>query len=710
MSDGSANLLEPTREAGTRRPQFTVPVRGFPGYLRRNPRAVAGLILALLAIGMPIIHGMRGNALIGLAFACLACAVALAPSRSSTRGSMAALLPFAFLCLLAEGIAITLALGLFQQRSLLGEWGSWLVWLLIVGPWAAVAIYRGGRFRVVAGDRASAVVLSAMIVFGAAVAVWIPLEEWSRLQSIHTDLTRHIVMMKGVLDAGSLQYSSANPFTAYPRGLSAFVGVLWRASGQSTFTQAFFTFSGVLWLMVSLILAALVTAGSGLARATAVKPWLGQGVLPILVILAYANGVWVTGMWPYGFATTLVGGLCLAVVCLMSLPGQANGRLGLLLGATAIVLVTVHTWSLVTIPVVCVALLWLVLWLKESSPKWTAIFWTGLALAVVAVACLPPVLTRSGTASALDLVKTPGASGLTWPGVWWGLAMAAAVGMSGVAWRHGLHRWTLTWLLLVVSIAGSVAAIWLLSDSTVQAPSYYVLKLMWTGSVIVLPVALAGVVWAVDGLVRRAGAAPNPALRIGVLTVLVGALTVVAAFAAGQVAGGGLRVLTLWSPRALPSYQNVVNTQLEGSDIVASRPQGILVWGMSPVFKYPQFPDYTNDRELDHLTLEGLSWFWPDRLYEAEIQPTERSACRYLEENPDALRITGSAPESGPAWLIASGCPESVVKPNEWHRISVPPEWSKGVWSEESPPQHMTFEEFRKEGQAMIDARKGSSS
>jgi hypothetical protein len=432
----------------------------------------------------------------------------------------------------------------------------------------------------------------------------------------------------------------------------------------------------------------------GIFRALGGKSRIGVWLGSLLVAVVFVSGAWVTTFWALGFATALVGALCLAVASWITLPDAVTGRLAAVATLAVVAVAAFHTWSLVVPPLVGLGVL-LTVRLLRDKPGSRDLIVLSICLALSAVLCFPLAFSRTGNASASELLRTPGASGLSRPGIWWLLALVAAILVTVVLWRRMVRVWPGSWITMMLSGLATIAMVWFISHSTWAAPTYYVLKMTWMLSVLVLPVAVGGAMWISAVLVKRAWSGPWRRFRLPLFAVAAAVLVLSGAALAGQVVGGGWRPAKLWNPRVAPNYQALITIALEGSVGRGQEPDGVLVWGISPMLQFPQFPDYAQARQLDQLSLESIAWFWPGRLNRSVGPRNEQEACDYLREHPNALRVTGPAPESGPNWLIDSGCPAAVVRADDWIRIPMLPDWINGVWDGPGQPSHMTYSELK---------------
>lgn len=94
--------------------------------------------------------------------------------------------------------------------------------------------------------------------------------------------------------------------------------------------------------------------------------------------------------------------------------------------------------------------------------------------------------------------------------------------------------------------------------------------------------------------------------------------------------------------------------------------------------------DYMAIEALDHL---GLHEALASPIKFALAQRDSEQICLYLKEHPQSLRITGPNPAAGPGWLLAAGCPRTIVKPDDWISLQLDPAWlarspwQDGVWT-----------------------------
>ena len=102
---------------------------------------------------------------------------------------------------------------------------------------------------------------------------------------------------------------------------------------------------------------------------------------------------------------------------------------------------------------------------------------------------------------------------------------------------------------------------------------------------------------------------------------------------------------------------------------------------------------------VDYMAMEALPHVGVNEAFGAPVKAdlatrNMEQICLYLRTYPVSLRITGPNPEAGPGWLLDSGCPKSVVKPDRWISLQFAPEWlARSQWEDPSTWTYPTVAE-----------------
>jgi hypothetical protein len=236
-----------------------------------------------------------------------------------------------------------------------------------------------------------------------------------------------------------------------------------------------------------------------------------------------------------------------------------------------------------------------------------------------------------------------------------------------------------------------VAGLMLLTGSTWDLMLYYPVKAMWTSMVIAIPLATAGgVLLAGSAWFWSGGRGPlaGPVLR-GIV-VLVVAVIVVGVIGRGAAFRPHL-VLAAQARFGMPTWALGLLEAIEAEDLPEERQPGAIVFGLVPdanlqtfTSGYPGAVDYMAMEALDLLDVEGAL----DAPVKVGLMNRDMTqVCRYLMDHPDSLRISGPNPGAGWQWIVDSGCPERIVRPDRWMQVQLDSEWlERSGWEAASAP------------------------
>lgn len=103
---------------------------------------------------------------------------------------------------------------------------------------------------------------------------------------------------------------------------------------------------------------------------------------------------------------------------------------------------------------------------------------------------------------------------------------------------------------------------------------------------------------------------------------------------------------------------------------------------------------------VDYMAMEALDYVGFDDAMEAPVKPglyqrDMTMVCRYLKDHPDSLRVTGPNPAAGAPWIVDSGCPQRIVKPERWVSVEIDPVWFGRTLWEGGDWDFPTFREFQ---------------
>lgn len=142
---------------------------------------------------------------------------------------------------------------------------------------------------------------------GVFLAMTQPFEVWSRNVSRTTDLSRHLILMKQMV----YQLPLDDYWNDYPRALHALVGMVWRASGGSSYADAWRAMESALWLFLTLMVLAAILVASRIGRGIGLRRPVARVILPAILLIAFLQSMWLTTMFGAGFLTSIGAGLAI---------------------------------------------------------------------------------------------------------------------------------------------------------------------------------------------------------------------------------------------------------------------------------------------------------------------------------------------------------------------------------------------------------------
>jgi hypothetical protein len=337
-----------------------------------------------------------------------------------------------------------------------------------------------------------------------------------------------------------------------------------------------------------------------------------------------------------------------------------------------------------------------------------------VAAAVGALLALPPLVfhllpffrssapsagtgSASNTPRAIGMLKEQGVSGLAAPHWWWGLALAASVLACVFLWRRA-GRFAPAAFVAMMGTGGAIIAFVMIAGETSFAkPSYYLLKTMWSLTALILPMALVGLAL----VLKRAGdwveADENHVKTRRI--VVAGAVCAVLVPVAYRTFTHESKVKTYTKLGAgLANLRIPAVEELEKRFPNGTEPRPVVAFGMMPY----GLNDLIILGHEDLFVRQASTWVGLKGLGNLEIdahlqQRNPYVMCQFLELHPDTVRITGPSEKPGIGWLREIGCPESIIKANEWIVTPMPDEWfARWTAVYEKPYFYPTVAEFQK--------------
>ena len=647
--------------------------------------------LALAAVGRPALLAPLVLAISGT-FAAAAASPASGENRGWPRASLTvvAALPAGLVLTFVWALTVGLIGGIAKIPIWADRGGALISILGVIVGTGIICWGRGGRVPVVGPDRTA---LSGALLLSAAFT-WIvttqPFELWSRGMATGTDFLRHVGMVREAGDAGFLEPGAVS----YPQAFHATAAWLSASSGLESDSQTLWRAAHPLALTMLVIMLFAVMAIAG--RAT--RLLVGGNAWPIGASIVagttFVQTAWFSTFLEFGNVMNMVVGVSLLAMLLAGLAVRPSS-----LSAAAIigggVAVTSNAWQLLA-PVAALGCLpWAAHFLRQNwrdFRQWA--LWTGMAL--LTFHGLLGVRTTSVAAAA----SVPTVSNLFNPEWWWFVALGLSVLAAAMGWRRGATQWGASAFGMVAGIVALTAYLLRTTGSSWELMLYYPVKAMWTGMVVLIPLAAAGAAWLVASAWRYAGSRRSVG-RLATQCLIVGLLALLVAGSVGR--GFAFRphlVVMATGGTGMPNWAMSVIDSMEGVSVPEASREGALVMGVVPSTDVPNLvggfigmADYLAMESLSHLGMSEAAW----AAVKSDLARRDTGRiCRYLRNFPESVRITGPNPAAGPGWLVDSGCPTSVVQPQRWLVLDVDPAWYAGsTWQDKDSWTYPTVGEYR---------------
>ena len=671
-------------------------------------RRITALIFAAISLALPLM-GISGVGLMATVL-CISVlyAVAAAPPAepgSAARLSAVGMIPAGFI--MAVFVATTIALVTSFSDSQFSQRYALVLWLIVVILPLSVAWHRSGSIRPLNQDVIATVIAALFGLMGVVAVVVKPLYTWAGAVGSGTDFNRHLIFVRQIVQEGGLDYSTRD----YPRAFHSLVAVIWSASGGTSYADVYMAFEGVLWLALVLMLLAILITTIRVSR------WLGFRALWVswfvggVSALIFVQSMWLTAIFRMGFVTSMGAGLVLMAITALSLDrdggwfGSPNSIAALAIG----VAVLANTWILLAPQLLVLACIAFGMAFRRERRKaipnaqW---WWAGFVVSVSIVLAVVPVASlvligRSADGEIGSDLGTTGFSGLLNPESVWYVALIGTALCLVWLWFRNFRVWVRFYGVIAITGMLMTGAVILLSAQP-EGLSYYAAKILWTTLVFTIApsAAILGCCLALAWQWARERSTSWPRLAATALVCAIVVLT--GAVVLGRISGSPSKVVAGFQHGfgGLPVQLPVV-THLETLAIDPNDYQQVLVWGLVPESDIESMTAGSLGL-YDHLARESTGWFGLTNfladvpVFPVLIQRDSDRACDFLRQFPNALRITGPNPASGAAWLLETGCPESVVKSSEW--VVVPlDDWGyiPTLGSDGRPNyQYPTLEEF----------------
>ena len=649
---------------------------------------ISGLSLVALVLFAP-----AGSLVWSLLLLAIMSAAVVMPSVDKASTPLIVWIPVGLV--IATGTAVIIALFAAPLNLLVaGSPMGWFCLAVLLGIFFLTAITRRGRVRLVAGYESSAV--SGLAWLGLAVAVWLfqPREVWMRSVNTGTDYTRHLSYMREIFEFGGLDYIVRE----YPRGMHALFATVLAPSGAPNYEEAWVAVEGALWLLLSLLVVAGVATMNSFLRRVGVNRLMRVWVAPFVLNLVFLQSIWVDAIFRSGFLTSMVVGLTIAAVVAVAWDRSFAGSILSIVVLTASCVVVAHSWALIGLALVLPLLFSMILARNRGIPIG---YWLGIPV-VGGLSAIPVLMTQLqaeyGGIGVVGQVGSSGESSLGSPEWYWLVALVLAI--ATVVWALKLQKsWSIIWLLVMFGILTTFFATYLLAGDRWPDLSYYPLKTAWLASVLVPPMAVAGGVGLVVFLFRWADARPRPIIRRGTQLLMLTSMVIAVSAVAGWLVGTPSKIGGWINDGAgYVPLQISVNEALEQQGISGDDGDRAVVWGIAP---YGAVNDIPGVGSYDWFSSEAVLYRGFNTDIRKDLAPigdvrtrNAEAICQHLRDNPEILKITGPNPTPGFEWLRDSGCPDSVVRKDEWVIVNIDDRWFVGLQEPNVPYEYPSWEEY----------------
>jgi hypothetical protein len=631
---------------------------------------------AVVAIGLAVALSLVARQPIGVAAGLsVLAALAVMPEpgrRSAWMPDLLAWLPIGVATATSAGICVVIACGLLR----IPLWGSGLGVLtsaMLGVALGAVALRRGGNVALCSSGSLIAWVPGLVVAAAAVFRFSQPMSYWSRPVWAVTDWMSHAEMVADLSRNRMLDYDPASSSagwikTVYPRGLHALLAWLAGDGGDGSALAEWERAIEAVSVAAAVLTVMAVVSGALLAHACGVRMRLPRWLIVAVTLVAALLMLHPYAYQPMasaGFLTT-TGAAVLAFAAAMV---AANGTFGCVRAPRVLLslLLTVgmlYMWQVLALPlgILTIALAWR-WWRAERDRPWLV---GGSAVASAGLS-IPLVVASLGITRIDDQVLNGGFVGT--PGLVSFIICLAALVV--VAWRRAMLGALGAGMGILVTMMLLLGILLIpLSGGSLGDVPYYAEKVLWHAGLLAMPVALAGAT--VAGMVLvfllRERMPGSPLVR-GV--IVAAPVVLLLAYVGGGISYGvGLTIRTLAAPGGLSPQ--VPLAILDEPALLADPTRPVLPLSLHPQGWGPSFlfTDWHAAQLARYLGAEvpGEGTLTSHRL---------ESVCTWLRAHPDATRLTG--PTLGYTELLDSGCPEAVVRADQWVVVTTPPEWWRGT-------------------------------
>jgi hypothetical protein len=628
-----------------------------------------GTAAVLILWGQPLSLAVVCLALAGLA------AVAIAAPFGTGALGLASAVPAGFVLLVAWGMSWGLLCGVAG----VGAWSSRTAGLVGVLVYSAVTgatvLHRGGRVRTVGRDAAGILGFLGLGGFFVWVIATQSLSSWSRVNSTGTDFMRHLGFLRDVRQSGSIPVGELT----YPRALHALgawlSGVLGTDTDADTLWRAM---APVGFLMLCLMVMSIMVLATRLTDLLEGATWAGP-IASVLAGAAFVQTAWFDSFLALGAIMNMLVALSLLALLVFGLDaGNFAATAGAVVCASALAVVG-NAWQFLLPVIGMAAIPWITQFFKHGLRR--PVDWAAWAIGAVLVMQGAGLLS-SGSSAVGAVASTSSmvsVSLLFRPDWWWFVALATALVTCALVFARGWRLWAASFAGLSAGLVGTVAFLMHLTGSGWDLMMYYPVKALWTGLVVVIPVASAGAVVIARAAWRTSGAASRlvrTAARVGIVAVvfviMVGVLGRSFAFPphVAVIAQG---------PSDQPNWSLAVIETLGRQPVDHDDQDGALVFGLVPgadvSLARGTYLGAVDSMAMEAIAEAGVPGARSDPIKGALMKRDMGEICRYLTDHRQALRITGPNRKAGPEWIIDSGCPREVVAPERWISLDFAQEW-----------------------------------
>lgn len=607
----------------------------------------------------------------------LGLSVALSLGRAAGKGKglgPGLLLPVGIGLVFAVVGLISLLAGLFLVQIYSETFTARAMWTILAVIPLGVCWFRGGRVGWSMGDTWSVSSTGSIWFIGLSLAGTLPLPQFAAQVANSTDFVRHLIMVKGVAQWGSLNFSGSE----YPKGLHAATTWVWQTGADPSFSAGYLALQHMLWLIGAATAGSLVAIAWRLAKTLLPHSRIAPAVAAVLGFLSFLLGPWFSAQMSGGFLTGLGAGFVLSLMLWVIVFERELGPTTAVLLFAAFGAFMALVWPPLVLPAFgAVVLVTLLFWFR-GQVSWQQcllvagiMFWSIPAVVHLTRTVWNTLFPASGDIGAADTGPVFPAATIDLPIPNLSTLLLGLFSVAGLVllWRTGKRLQASAVIALNTSMVVATGAIIAVAAAD-DIWTYFSRKALWTVALLLTPVSCALVAWLAATVIRKSGAEHRRSLAM-----VFAAIGVLLVFACGATIGVPPNTPAPYRlgdriPAEIPVVTYLENNPNELVDYLAL--------GTALQDEVPVWPGLS-----DRVASEALAWNYNTPQLEVEdwiklLTPDPVWACNLLRDSPKLGVITVAPARDGSVRqrLLDSGCPPAVVNDREWIDVPLDDLWS----------------------------------